>query len=292
MTLWRMSELDVFFLSYDESVADRHFAQLQSVSPRAPRRIHGIKGLHKVYARAAEASLTERFITVDADSFVENDLVFHTTVNDQGRDTVVFAFPARNEVNGLLYGNGSIKCWRKHSLADLRTHEFAAEGIAQVDFHQVLPYQWLPQQGSINRFATDPFHAFRAGYREAVKLSLDPAAVASAAGALPTLSARTMHRLSTWVCVGMDVENGGWAILGARQGLIDYWLDRAFELASLSDFDYFAERWSRVGADHVDLCTLIAKTGPEMVRLGLPVACLTAEASIAAKAAMVISEQK
>lgn len=290
MTLWPLADLDLFFLSYDEPAADRHFAQLSKVSPRPPRRVHGVKGLQNAYATAARDSRTERFVTVDADSFVEDDAVFQVTADDEGVDNLVFAFMARNPVNGLVYGNGSVKCWSKRSFDGLRTHEAAPAGAGHVDFYHALPYRWLPETASVNCFATDPFHAFRAGYREAVKLSLRPD---SAPGAEPRpliLSERARHRISTWISVGRDVDHGEWAIYGARRGLVDYWLDRSLRLDSLNDFDHFARLWRAIEARGDGCAELIAGTSAAMVRLGLPGECLDAAESRAVKAGPARSE--
>jgi hypothetical protein len=285
VTLWRLGDLDVFFLSYDETAADRHFAQLQSVSPRPPKRVHGIKGLQNAYCRAARTSLTERFITVDADSFVDDDTVFRVTADDEGVDNLVFAFMALNPVNGLVYGNGSIKCWAKRAFDGLRTHEHTPAGGGHVDFYHALPYRWLPETGSINCFATDPFHAFRGGYREAVKLSIRPDSAPAAERRPLILSDRARHRISTWVSVGRDADHGEWAIYGARRGLIDYWLDQSLQLDSLSDFDYFVGLWGDVEKQGRNCDDLIAGTSAGMIRLGLPGKCLEADESVAVKAA-------
>lgn len=291
MTRWRLGELDVFFLSYDERAADRHFAQLQSVSPRAPKRVHGIKGLHNAYSRAARTSLTERFITVDADSFAEDDTVFRLTVDDDGIDDLVFAFMARNQVNGLVYGNGSIKCWSKRAFDGLQTHERTAPGSGQIDFYHALPYRWLPEIGSINCFATDPFHAFRGGYRETVKLSIGSDSRPGADCRPLMLADRARHRIATWITVGKDADHGAWAIYGARRGLIDYWLDQSLQLDSLNDYDYFTGLWRDIEKRGSSCEALIAETSAEMIRLGLPADCLNPEESLAAKSASIRNEQ-
>lgn len=286
--IWRADALDVFFLSYDEPAADRHFVQLQRVSPRPPQRVHGVAGLHNAYDHAARASRTERFLTVDADSFVMDDTVFRATLDDEGVDDLVFAFPARNAVNALRYGNGSVKCWSKRAFIGLRTHERTPPGAGQIDFHQALPYRWLSATGSINRFACDPFHAFRAGYREAIKLSTGRGTGPPAPGRALTLSDRARRRITAWVTIGLDVEHGDWAIYGARRGLIDFWLGEMLTLDRLNDFAYFAEAW-RTAAGH-DCGALIAGTASGMALLGLPETCLDAAASRAAKDAMLLAE--
>lgn len=284
MTHWHMGELDVFFLSYDEPLADEHFAQLQRVSPRPPKRVHGVKGLQSAYETAARNSATGRFLTIDADSFVEDDTAFRVAVDDGGVENLVFAFLARNHVNGLVYGNGSVKCWPKRVFDGLRTHEHAPAGQPRIDFHHVLPYRWLPETASVNCFATDRFQAFRGGYREALKLTVGRGGSSTGPRQALQLAERTRYRISTWISVGMDMEHGGWAIYGARRGLIDYWLDESLRIERLSDFDYFNELWREISSRNLRCEELIAETCSGMARLGLPEGWLTAEESAAVKA--------
>ena len=37
----------------------------------------------------------------------------------------VISWAGKNEVNGLVYGNGGIKCWPKDVVMNMRTHENA-----------------------------------------------------------------------------------------------------------------------------------------------------------------------
>ena len=55
-------------------------------------------------------SETDRFITIDADNIVRED--FNNELNmSRVTDTDVISWAGKNTVNGLVYGNGGIKCW-------------------------------------------------------------------------------------------------------------------------------------------------------------------------------------
>jgi hypothetical protein len=243
--LWRTSDLDLVFLSYDEPTADSNFQTLFSCAPRAPKRIHGIKGFHAAYSAAAEIASTERFITIDADSLVRDDL-FAVELDDQDMPDVVFAFPARNSVNGLTCGNGSVKCWPKDLLRLNPTHESAVTGPSKVDFHYTYRYRRLPIVGSEHCFASTPYHAFRAGYREGIKLSLiNGQKLDCWSKTKEKMTGKNWSKLLVWLSVGADVPNGLWTIFGARMAIADLWVRRTTNPEQVSDYDFLFELWKK-----------------------------------------------
>ena len=132
----------------------------------------------------------------------------------------VISWTAKNIINGLSYGNGGIKCWPKQYVLDMRTHENAPKDNphAQVDFC------WNTQYVQMNGTFSDvhnnatPHQAWRAGFREGVKMALDQG-LRVTAEQFHTNHWKNLHRLYIWLMVGADVENGRWAIYGAREGL-------------------------------------------------------------------------
>jgi hypothetical protein len=92
-----------------------------------------------------------------------------------------------------------------------------------------------------------PYSAWRAGFREGVKMCLDR-------GARPTLSdfeSRTVSRnydnLCIWQSVGQDVENGKWAIYGARLGTYLTLLEPEWDYTDVQSFTKLAELWDKYG---------------------------------------------
>jgi hypothetical protein len=243
--LWRTTDLDLVFLSYDEPTADSNFKALLSCAPRAPKRVHGVKGFHAAYSAAAEVSTTDRFITIDADSVVRDEL-FGVELDDQDMPDLVFAFPARNSVNGLTYGNGSVKCWPKDLLQLSHTHESAIVGAGQVDFLFAYRYWRMPIVGSENCFASTPYHAFRAGYREGVKLSLiNGQKLDCWSETKKKITRQRWSRLLVWLSVGADVPNGLWAILGARVAMVDLWVRKTTRPEQIAEYDFLSELWGK-----------------------------------------------
>jgi hypothetical protein len=62
------------------------------------------------------------------------------------------------------------------------------------------------------------FQAWRAGFREGVKMSLNRGLRPEIEEFKDTVASRNIDNLTVWQNVGRDVENGDWAIYGARLG--------------------------------------------------------------------------
>jgi hypothetical protein len=98
-----------------------------------------------------------------------------------------------------------------------------------------------------------PYQAWRAGFREGVKMSLVD-------GVLPSdphpnkLHWHNLHRLKIWASIGAHSENGMWAILGARHGC---WKANCTEWNHINvrDFEKLEAIYREVeGADPTELC--------------------------------------
>ena len=216
MTEYWPRDLDIFYISYDEPNKEDNWVRVQEKLPNA-KRTDGVKGFEAAHKACAEASSTDRFMTIDGDNWLV-DGGFDTKLDDTGMEDVVFSFKSKNAINGLEYGNGGIKCWRKDVLLSSRTHESSES----TDFCWTLRYYQVDVLGSISVNNATAFQAWRAGYREGVKMSyvngvpmLDPIADRS------LIASSNYSKLNVWMSVGRDVINGSWAMLGARQGFYD-----------------------------------------------------------------------
>lgn len=237
MQYFNLNNYDVVFLSYDEPNCDKNYQQLLTKIPRALR-VHGIKGSDSAHKECAKISSTDRIIIIDADNYVWGDLLNHTIALDDNIDAtkVVFSWPSRNIVNGLLYGNGGIKCWPRQAIFDMRTHENAdpQSENTQVDFCWELNYIPIDLSFSdIHNNATE-LQAFRSGFREGVKMSLDNGIRVRD---LSNLDKGNLNRLLTWLSVGADIHNGLWAILGAWHGFYKTFMTE-WDYTEVRDFDF------------------------------------------------------
>lgn len=220
MTFKLLNELDVIFLSYDEDNCEEHWADLQSKVPWA-KRVHGIKGSDAAHKEAAKMSDTDRFISIDADNiidpnFFDIEMDFdHPKLKDKA-----VSWSAQNHINGLEYGNGGLKCWPKKYVINMRTHENADpdDEQNQVDFCWEDSYVQMTNQYSKTYPNGSPRQSFRAGFREGVKMSLSQGGKVDPDNFKSLIWWGNYKRLITWCSVGADVENGLWAMYGARLG--------------------------------------------------------------------------
>ena len=239
-----VTELDIFYISYDEPNAEENWADLLNKVPWA-KRVHGVKGFDAAHKTCAEQSETDRFITVDGDNIVMDEffnqaLEFPEKDHD-GNDISesIFSWNAKNLLNGLVYGNGGLKCWPKEYTLGINTHEAATDGEG-MEFCWKLNYIQMNDIFSEVHQTASPFQAFRAGFREGVKLSLDQGARVKPQVFKDNIWYGNFNRLNVWCNIGTDVENGWWAIYGARLGcqmtVLSDW-----DTNQISDYDWFKD---------------------------------------------------
>ena len=239
-----VTELDIFYISYDEPNAEENWADLLNKVPWA-KRVHGVKGFDAAHKTCAEQSETDRFITVDGDNivmdeFFENTLDFPEKDHD-GNDISesIFSWNAKNLLNGLVYGNGGLKCWPKEYTLGINTHEAATDGEG-MEFCWKLNYIQMNDIFSEVHQTASPFQSFRAGFREGVKLSLDQGTRVPPHIFQDKIWYGNFNRLNVWCNIGTDVENGWWAIYGARLGCEKTVLSD-WDTNLISDYDWFKD---------------------------------------------------
>ncbi len=238
----KIIDYDVIYLSYDEPNAEKNYADLLTKVPWA-KRVHGVEGSDAAHKACAELSETDRFITVDGDNqinpeFIMQELYFR---DDIDLDNRVISWSGYNIINGLTYGNGGIKCWPKDVVLNMRTHEKAdPDDIqSQVDFCWNLEYLQINKTYSTVHNNATPQQAWRAGFREGVKMCLLEGLRTDDVNRIPK---KNLDRLRIWQTVGMDVENGQWAIYGAREGAYKT-LCTDWNYVDVRDFETLNRMW-------------------------------------------------
>lgn len=230
-----IADLDCIYLSYDEPQKEEFWLKIKNMVPWA-KRVDGVKGSDAAHKAAADASDTERFILIDGDNlpdtkFFNLTLEFETASHAQA----VYRWRARNHVNGLMYGNGGLSSWTREFVWNMRTHENTdgrSETVVEFCFD---PLYWAMHDCYSTTYPNGSAkHAWRAGFREGVKMCLNK-------GQRPTVSEfknqvhqRNLDHLTIWQNVGLDVDQGAWAIAGARQGTY---------MTMLTDWDYREVQW-------------------------------------------------
>jgi hypothetical protein len=224
-----VADLDCIYLTYDEPNAEENWIKIKNMVPWA-KRVDGVKGSDAAHKAAAGKSDTDRFVLIDGDNIPDPDFFNLTLTLDETNNDCVFRWRAKNHINGLMYGNGGLSCWTKAFVQNMRTHE-ASDGSVEndVEFCFYPNYIAMHDCYSTTYPNATAFQAWRAGFREGVKMCLNK-------GARPTLidfqarvHQRNLDHLTIWHNVGRDVENGIWAIAGSRMGTY---------MTMLTDWDY------------------------------------------------------
>lgn len=272
-----IADLDVVMLTYDEPQKEEFWVKIKNMVPWA-KRVDGVKGSDAAHKAAASASDTDRFILIDGDnipdpSFFNQTLVFPT----KEYENAVFRWRARNHINGLMYGNGGLSSWTKEFVMNMKTHE-NTDGSAETQVEFCFdPLYWAMHDCYSTTYPNgSPFQAWRAGFREGVKMCLQR-------GRKPTVEEfknqvlRNLDNLTIWHNVGSDAEHGEWAMAGARQGTYMTMLTN-WDHTKVQDFDELAALWDTVKDSHPRL--LSNQIGPDLgTQLDLPMAILEAEQS-------------
>jgi len=230
-----VADLDCIYLTYDEPQKEDFWVKIRNMIPWA-RRVDSVKGSDAAHKAAAAASNTERFILIDGDNLPDPGF-FNLTLNIPPGDweRAVFRWRARNHVNGLMYGNGGISSWTREFVDSMRTHENTDgrdETVVEFCFD---PLYWAMHDCYSTTYPNgSAFHAWRAGFREGVKMCLNKGARPSLAEFRDRVHHRNLDHLTIWHNVGGDVEHGEWAMAGARQGTY---------MTMLTDWDYREVQW-------------------------------------------------
>jgi len=241
MTIQHISEFDVFFLSYDEPNAEENWADLSNLCPWA-QRIHGVEGLDEVHKAAARASGTERFLTVDGDTKVHPDFFdLELDFDNPKFQATTLSWSGRNHINGLIYGNGGLKLWWRQNVLDMKTHEKAEKEEEKVDFCWHDNYRQMNDCFSTTYPNGSPYQAFRAGFREGVKMSLDKGIPVDKDRYEESIWPTNYRRLLTWATVGADVQYGIWSIYGTRLGIAKTMIDTDWDFGLISDYNWMRE---------------------------------------------------
>lgn len=271
-----MTSFDFVFLSYDEPNAEELYSDLLNKVPWA-KRVHGVKGFDAAHRACADASQTDLFVTVDGDNMVRDEFLSLKIEIDDGMLDHAWTWSGRNKVNGLIYGNGGLKLWSKEFVYNMNSHENSRDNKNRVDFCWDDKYHEMHGCFSTVVINGSPFQAFRAGFREGVKMSLDRGERVPVEEFHQRVWRQNIDKLLIWCSVGTDIDNGIWAIHGARLGaymcnLMDW------DHTRISDYDWFAELWKEASAR--DPSEESRKLGEQLgKKLGLRIADLTPEQS-------------
>jgi hypothetical protein len=230
-----IADLDCIYLTYDEPEKEEFWVKIRNMVPWA-KRVDGVKGSDAAHKAAAASSDTERFVLIDGDN-IPDERFFNLTLEfrDETWEQAVFRWRARNHVNGLMYGNGGLSSWTKAFVSRMKTHENTdGRDETQVEFC-FDPLYWPMYDCYSTTYPNGSAkHAWRAGFREGVKMCLNKGTRPTVAEFRDQVHKRNLDHLTVWHNVGDDVEHGIWSIMGARMGT---------HMTMLSDWDHREVQW-------------------------------------------------
>lgn len=226
---------DITFISYDEPNADENWKLLTQRFPLA-KRVHGVKGIHQAHIAAARVCYTDMFWIVDGDAKILESFDFRYKIEHPQHLRTVHVWRSKNPVNGLVYGYGGVKLFpRKLTINMDLTKPDMTTSISD-------SFKKINEMSNITCFNTDPFNAWKAGFRECAKLAskiIDR-----------QKNDETEERLKVWTSIGKDSLYGNYVLDGARDGELwgKYNRGDKSNLFLINDFDWlrtkFNERYS------------------------------------------------
>jgi hypothetical protein len=241
-----IADLDCIYLSYDEPQREEFWTRIKNMVPWA-KRIDGVNGSDAAHKAAADASDTERFVLIDGDN-IPDESFFNLILEfpDDQWESAVFRWRARNHVNGLMYGNGGLSSWTKQFVRDMKTHE-ATDGRAetQVEFCFDPMYWAMHDCYSVTYPNGSEFQAWRAGFREGVKMCLNRGAKPDLTEFKQRVHRKNLDNLTIWHNVGRDADHGIWCIAGSRMGTYMTMLT-SWDHCQVQDFNELEKLWITV----------------------------------------------
>ena len=271
----RVTDLDFVFISFREPNKEENWADLKNKVPWA-KRVDGVVGFDSAHKAAAEVAETDFFISVDGDNVIYPKFLLETLDMTKTNPAAVHRWRARNSVNGLIYGNGGIVGWPKKTCLEMRTHENADTEENEIDFCWGVPHENLHNVYSNTVINHSPEQAFVAGFREGVKMSLDQGKVIPADDFMNKIVTQNLRCLTTWMSVGADVENGKYAMLGARMGCWQT-ITHGFELIEVRELEHIIKMFDNIKGDPDELIQTYGNSLRQ--KISIPIADYNAEDS-------------
>ena len=246
----RISDLDFVYISFKEPNKEQNWADLKNKVPWA-KRVDGVVGFDSAHKAAADVSETDFFISVDGDNIIDEKFLLETLDWSKTDKKAVHRWRAKNNVNGLVYGNGGLVGWHRKTCKEMKTHENADTQENQIDFCWGVSHENLHNCYFTTVINASEQQAFVAGYREGVKMSTEKGKPIPA-GDFKTIWPMNLKILTTWCTIGADVDLGKYAMLGARMGCYNTVIEadnKHFMIRDLADMENY---FKNVTVDNID----------------------------------------
>lgn len=151
-----MTKHDIFFISYDETNAEKNWQRLLSLHPNA-KRIHKFGSISESHLLCNKLCTTDRFWTIDGDNWLLCELF------DSELDYDLLFYQAIDGVDGNVDSGGAIKSWKKNSMIDV--------GMSKGDFckNATTNYFLIHKVLSEHRYNCTPYETWRHTFRHMTK---------------------------------------------------------------------------------------------------------------------------
>lgn len=210
------NELDIVFLSYNEPQKEQFWAELKSLVPWA-KRVDGVIGFLSAFQKCAEVAQTEHFFMIDGDTHLSKNFDPNMELPALNSDSV-FTWASRNAINGLVYGNGSIKLWPRSRLLDM----ISTEGFRRLSGYFADDIQYLRQPEIFSETSPNGSEeqAFIYGFREVLRFCVEWLLHQKPKKCKPEKFVGGKYKMLQTICgVGSDVINGIWANIGGLEAI-------------------------------------------------------------------------
>jgi hypothetical protein len=238
------------YISFKEPNKEENWADLKNKVPWA-KRVDGVVGFDNAHKAAAEAAETDFFISVDGDNILDERFLLETLDWTKTDQRAVHRWRAKNNINGLVYGNGGLVGWQKSTCLNMKTHENADSDENQIDFCWGVPHENLHNYYSTTVINASEQQAFVAGYREGVKMSTEKGKPIPADD-FRRIWPSNLRILSTWCTIGADVDMGKYAMLGARMGCYNTVIRADDQHLRIRDLDDMENFFNEVTPENID----------------------------------------
>ena len=247
-------QLDVFFISYEESNAELNWKRVLAKAPWA-QRIHGVKGIFEAHKKAAALSNTDMFYVVDGDAWLVDDWDFNFNPNVFDRDCT-YIWRSINPINGLIYGHGGVKLFPR--LAFEQCKEWTTLDLSTTITDKLKIEDKISNE---SRFNTDEFSTWRTAFREVVKLSTNDD--------INIDIKEHNERVQAWLNKGQERRFGKYSVLGAEDA-IKFVKDNDSEeaLLKINDMDWLREQFAK---SHTAVGKNMSDTNYDRIQMVIPI---------------------
>lgn len=151
---------DIFFISYNESNAEKNWQRLKELHPSA-KRIHGVPSISQSHLLCDDISESRRYYTVDGDNWLLKPIPPDFIIGCVNYDLVTFS--AIDPIDNTVSNCGGVKLWKKgsHVNKDMSKGDFTKYATKNIfSLTEVL---------SIHKYDVTPFESWRHTFRQSVK---------------------------------------------------------------------------------------------------------------------------